>query len=335
METHFPHGSREKMHPPAVVLPPGMCYDKNDGYHAKNKDVTSLTTKQIECFLSVANSLNFTHSAQALYASQSTVSRQISLMEEELGFPLFLRQKGEVQLTPAGQVMLDHFRENRLRFEQSKEIAVSLTKGRDGCLRIGFYCNMLIENFGFSTLNDFRSRYPDISLSFECMPTGDPETNIRDKKFDLAFIHDFDELNPADFTRRTVYRTNRHLLYGATHPLAHKQDLHFSDFANETFWRVSNRTSQRHRESIDTVFRYFGLENTPVRTANNIETVLLNIRLGNGFTFLDPVTHELNNKYYKSLLLPEEISRVNIEVAWLNSNLNPVLPLFLQHLFPQ
>ena len=50
-----------------------------------------MTSKQIECFLSVSESLNFTQSSKKLYSSQSTVSRQISLLEEELGFDLFVR----------------------------------------------------------------------------------------------------------------------------------------------------------------------------------------------------------------------------------------------------
>ena len=68
-----------------------------------------MTTKQIDCFLSVASTLNFSRSAQELYASQSTVSRQISLLEDELGFRLFVRGNNYVRLTPSGITMLQCF----------------------------------------------------------------------------------------------------------------------------------------------------------------------------------------------------------------------------------
>ena len=61
--------------------------------------------QQMEYFLSVAEKLNFTEAAKSLYISQPSLSKQISLLEEELGFALFIRNKRSVRLTPAGEVL--------------------------------------------------------------------------------------------------------------------------------------------------------------------------------------------------------------------------------------
>lgn len=59
--------------------------------------------RQLDCFLSVASSLSFSKAGKMLFLSQSAVSKQVSMLEAELGYPLFYRDKHHVSLTPAGE----------------------------------------------------------------------------------------------------------------------------------------------------------------------------------------------------------------------------------------
>ena len=59
-----------------------------------------MTIFQIKCFLNVAEYLNFTEAANHLFVAQSSLSRNISNLEEELGMQLFVRTKKYVRLTP-------------------------------------------------------------------------------------------------------------------------------------------------------------------------------------------------------------------------------------------
>lgn len=72
---------------------------------------------QVECFLSLANTLNFSETAKQLYISQQAVSKNIAKFEENLGFPLFIRSPHIVQLTVWGERYLElvkhHIREER------------------------------------------------------------------------------------------------------------------------------------------------------------------------------------------------------------------------------
>lgn len=287
-----------------------------------------MTSRQIECFLSVANSLNFTQSAKELYASQSTVSRQISLLEEELGFELFVRGNNYVRLTAAGITMLMAFQNISTELSRHRQIASSQNAGASGCLRFGFYCNMFIESFLIATIRRFHEQYPNIALSYECFPTGDLAAVIREHLYDLVFIHDFDQLNPTEFVSQTICHTNQFLVYGKAHALAAKENLCFEDFRQDIFWSVANRTSPQRSAAIQKIFHHFGISQWNTKTAPNFETILLNVRLGNGVMFLDSITHQLDPRYYSTLLLPEELAPVGINVTWLKSNLNPAIPLF-------
>lgn len=65
-----------------------------------------MTIHQIECFLEVARTLNFTEAAGRLYISQQGLSRQISSLERELELRLFERTTREVRLTRSGEILL-------------------------------------------------------------------------------------------------------------------------------------------------------------------------------------------------------------------------------------
>ena len=61
-----------------------------------------MTTQQLQCFLRVAERLNFTKAADELYLSVPTVTHHIQNLEAELGTKLLIRTSRKVQLTPAG-----------------------------------------------------------------------------------------------------------------------------------------------------------------------------------------------------------------------------------------
>ena len=64
-----------------------------------------MNEQKIRVFLSLANTLNFTETANELFITQQAVSKHISQMEEHLGFRLFVRSTHNVQLTPAGEAL--------------------------------------------------------------------------------------------------------------------------------------------------------------------------------------------------------------------------------------
>lgn len=67
-----------------------------------------MNTTQLECFLEVANFLNFSRAAQRLNITQPAVSHQINTLENELGVKLFHRTSKSVRLTQEGYLFLQY-----------------------------------------------------------------------------------------------------------------------------------------------------------------------------------------------------------------------------------
>ena len=65
-----------------------------------------MNTKQLEYFISVAETLSFTKTAEKFYISQTAITQQIKSLEEQIQVTLFIRNKRRVELTPAGKVFL-------------------------------------------------------------------------------------------------------------------------------------------------------------------------------------------------------------------------------------
>ena len=67
-----------------------------------------MDTEQLKTFLEVSRTRHFGRAAQNLFLSQSTVSARIKGLEDQIGTPLFVRNRNDIQLTPAGHRLLSH-----------------------------------------------------------------------------------------------------------------------------------------------------------------------------------------------------------------------------------
>lgn len=94
--------------------------------------------RQIKCFLSVANLLNFTNAARECFISQQSLSQQISMMENELGFSLFTRNNRAVSLTSAGLVFLEEAKHISALYDKGVERSRAAAAGTLGSLSVGY-----------------------------------------------------------------------------------------------------------------------------------------------------------------------------------------------------
>lgn len=143
----------------------------------------------IFCFISVARTGSFSIAARELMISQQAVSRHIRSLEEELGFPLFLRGAQSVELSLAGRQMLDYFTQAK---QMEEELAAYLHQRRpDGLLRIG--CSQWLG---------WPGRFADILTGFQ---RSRPQTRLALYDLDAAEMAAALERQELDFLLTTRY----------------------------------------------------------------------------------------------------------------------------------
>ena len=95
-----------------------------------------MTFRQLQYFLEVARTLNFSKAAEALFVSQSTLSKAISTLEEELGAVLFLRDHHNVKLTPAGAVLATNLPRLQEDLNKTIDLVQEVKEGMRGRLAL-------------------------------------------------------------------------------------------------------------------------------------------------------------------------------------------------------
>ena len=121
-----------------------------------------MNIEQLQRFLVVAECLNFTAAAERLYIGQSTISRQIASLEQELGVVLLIRGPRSVELTKAGEVLYREGTKLLQHMDRVRDRVIEAGKGVDGKLRIA-----TVPAY-FSSLNAISLRlmetYPNLKL---------------------------------------------------------------------------------------------------------------------------------------------------------------------------
>jgi DNA-binding transcriptional LysR family regulator len=160
---------------------------------------------QLAYFLAVAEARHFTRAAEAVHVAQPSLSKQIRILERELGTPLFSRARGNVMLTPAGETLLPLARRILADVESARvqvQELVGLARGR---LRLGAspsLSTVLLPD----ALRRFNDAYPGIEIVVEESGSRDLVRLLAGGELDLALIilplHDRD----PSLTTRPILR---------------------------------------------------------------------------------------------------------------------------------
>lgn len=126
--------------------------------------------RDLKLFLHLAGSCHFARTAHAMHVSPSTLSRQIQRLEEELGYPLFLRDNRSVVLTEAGKRLKAFAQQTLLQYHQLKQAMAVDSPSLSGELRI--FCSVTAAYSHLPPILDrFRAEHPHVEIK---LFTGDP-----------------------------------------------------------------------------------------------------------------------------------------------------------------
>ncbi|MYR91002.1 LysR family transcriptional regulator, partial [Streptomyces sp. SID685] len=143
--------------------------------------------QQLQYFVAVAETRHFTHAAELVHVAQPSLSQQIKALERELGADLFLRARGNITLTDAGEALLPLARRILADADTARQEVQELVQLRRGRVRLGAtpsLCTGLLPD----VLRAFHDRYPGIRLMIEEGGSHDLVRELARGALDLALI---------------------------------------------------------------------------------------------------------------------------------------------------
>lgn len=141
--------------------------------------------KSVRNFLSLAETLSFTEAAQLNYIGQSTLSKQIKQLEEELEAVLFNRDKRNVELTAAGSYFEEEMKKIVSQIDFIVERTRQLDKGEAGEIKIG-YTHSAMQSILPALIYKINKQWPDLKTTLMEMTNTHQINALRAREIDIS-----------------------------------------------------------------------------------------------------------------------------------------------------
>jgi LysR family hydrogen peroxide-inducible transcriptional activator len=234
--------------------------------------------------IAVADHRHFGKAAKACFVTQPTLSQQIAKAEEDLGLPIFDREKKPVVPTPEGEAFIEQARVILREHRRLKEIAKARSGEVSGPFRLAIIPTVaatLVPHF----IESFSRKYPKVDLSIEEPTTDDSLEALREDRLDAAVMAT--PLPAAGFLEDPLYYEPFKLYLSKDHPLVARKSVAKEDLDGAGLWLLRDGHCFK-----DQVVRYCSLggEKSIFRNVHfqsgNLDTLRRLVRQGHGYTLI-------------------------------------------------
>ena len=247
--------------------------------------------QQLKYLLAIVdNGLNITAAADRLYTSQPGVSKQLKLLEEELGLQLFTRKGKSLEgTTAAGHQVIERARMIMQEVENIRNLASDYYQEEEGTLSIGT-THTQARYVLPDVVKIFRQHYPSVNLNLRQGTSEQIADMVAAKEIDFAIATGSNNLF-SDLLLLPCYRWDRTILVPNDHKLAAlERKLTLHDLAEHPL--VTYVFSFGGESSLKKAFAQENLKPDVVFTARDADVIKTYVRMGLGVGILASMAHE-------------------------------------------
>lgn len=272
---------------------------------------------QIRYFLAVCKHQNFTHAAHASNVSQPSLTAAIKKLEDELGGPLFLRDRAGCRLTQLGSLLRPRLEKVQQETQEAKMAAVRHVRLDRVPISIG-----VGETIGYGLISEaverYRLRFPKAEIELIVDSQQALLDQLRDGRFDIVIISGkaSSELYRIDLLYSEEYR----VVVAAEHSLAKHKSVSLADLAKIN---MLDRPNCEMRETLHETCANSGIDLYASYRSNRIDWLLELARLGTGAVILPTTSIPRENAL---AALPLDDIKIEREIVGLRYRQQPTRP---------
>jgi DNA-binding transcriptional LysR family regulator len=233
--------------------------------------------RQLEILQAIAETGSFTACGRKLHVSQSAISRQILLLEDELGEPLFLRIGRQVRMTAAAESLVQLGQRVFLDVRETVGTITDRTRELRGTLRLSGGMTVCLYVFP-PLLKHLRRVHPHLDVRLTVALAGKSVQEIRGGRVDAGLLTL--PVEDTDMVTVPALREELLLIASPTHQLAKRRKVQARDLAGLPF--VLFEVGSATRKVIDTFFATQSIEPTIVMDTENVEIIKAMVKTGLG-----------------------------------------------------
>ena len=282
--------------------------------------------EQITYFLTLAEVLNFTKTAEKLYVSQPTVSRKIRLLEEELGITLFHRTTNSMSLTPEGKFLYEKF-SDAYNIIQSSIHEVS-GKRRNKHLVVGVSSSIGYMDFLARCYAIFAKDNSDVEFVYEKIGFNSLKEKLDSGSIDMIISTYSDKYNENNIVCIPLFESESVIVLrkGDPRSLLCHEDL--SALSGDSLISFKEGMSAKSVSGMCRVCENTGFSYSNLITVPNLESVFFYVKAGMGVAILDESLARMETENFDFIKIPRDLGKHHIVAAYRESNDNPLLSHF-------
>jgi LysR family transcriptional regulator, cys regulon transcriptional activator len=236
--------------------------------------------QQLRYLAAVAqNGMNITAAAEKLHTSQPAVSKQLKLLEDELGFNIFVRSgRTLTKITPPGQQVIDRAIRVLREVQNIKGISAELKGENHGILSIGT-THTQARYVLPQVVQQFRTQYPDVQLQLHQGTSEQIAEMVRLDRVDFTIATGAEDLFPG-LVRLPCYQWNRQIVVPKGHPLASVKKPTLKQLA--AYPIITYVFSFTGSSSLPNIFAKNDLVPNVALTAHDADVIKTYVRMGMG-----------------------------------------------------
>jgi DNA-binding transcriptional LysR family regulator len=282
-----------------------------------------LDFSQLRCFIAAAEELHFGRAAARLNMTQPPLSRQIQVLERVLDVQLLERTSRSVRLTAAGRSFLPEAQHILRLAETATHVTRQVAAGRSGVLKLGFTAASAYD-FLPRLVTACRASLPDVTLSLREMVTKDQVEGLLSGQIDAGLIRP-----PVTHPDLDAVRALAEPLIAAVpegHPLAARQTLALSDFADEPFITYTRHEAHYFHDLVLTLFAEAGVQPRLLQQLTQIHSILALVRASLGVALVPAAAERLRFEgvVFRPLRLPRP-RPAELYLTWRRHHDNPLI----------
>ncbi|KAM3114665.1 LysR family transcriptional regulator [Phormidesmis sp. 146-33] len=283
--------------------------------------------RHLRYFVAVAEELHFNRAAERLHMAQPPLSQQIKQLEVELGVELFYRRtKRQVQLTEAGQVLLQATYRIFAQVEQAISDTQRAGRGETGTLVVGFTSTVVYDILP-AILSQYREQFPNVHLVLQELTTTQQEEALQNHQIEVGFCHP--PLKDDSLELETILQEPLVVALPETHPLVSETTISIHTLADESFVLFPRYLGPGLYDQIVSFCQQANFSPKVAQEAVQMQTIVGLVSAKMGIALVPASLQNLQRAGVIYKRLQDKIPQVEVGVVWLSDNVSPVLQGFL------
>ena len=288
---------------------------------------------KLEIFLRVVREGSFSRAAERLLMTQPAVSQHIQDLENQLGVPLFVRERRGVSLTTEGETLREYAVRILQLMAEAENAVTDVRKLASGQLLLGATPGASIYLLP-DYIQGFRAQYPQLSMTLQTGITAKIVEELRAGQIEMGFIEgELDAVTSAQLGLHPLEEVEQHVVVGPKHPWWTRQRISLPELDRQPF--IMRQPSSQTRIWLEGALAANNIQPKISAEFDNVESIKRTVMLGMCLTILPDyvVSHEVAAQQMHTIAIEAAPLRRTLKLIWdKERHFSPVARAFLRHL---